>query len=227
MNISAVLKDLGHPWIDGYKPYGNYQKLLFDVVEARLNADKSTQDIVKELILAPFEAPPISDLKSTCENPPKAESFNYIVDPGLTEKRKHQPRITDWITLDARNQSLGLAGEKFVLDFESKRLYEAGKKKLANKIEHISKTRGDGLGYDILSYEDSGKERLIEVKTTTLGKRNPFYVTRNELNCSVLQDDVYHLYRVFSFRTNPRLYQLKGRLDRNFDLDPVQYRARR
>jgi len=35
-NISAVLIELGFPYIQGYKPLSNYQQLLFDVVEAWL-----------------------------------------------------------------------------------------------------------------------------------------------------------------------------------------------
>jgi hypothetical protein len=39
---------------------------------------------------------------------------------------------------------------------------------------------GDGAGYDILSFDPSGKERLIEVKTTNGAAKTPFFLTRNE-----------------------------------------------
>jgi hypothetical protein len=35
-NISAILIQLGFPYISGYKPYGNYQGLLREVVAGRL-----------------------------------------------------------------------------------------------------------------------------------------------------------------------------------------------
>ena len=35
-NISAVLDEMGEPWIDGYKPLPNYQKSLRRAVEHRL-----------------------------------------------------------------------------------------------------------------------------------------------------------------------------------------------
>jgi hypothetical protein len=35
-NISAILIELGYPYIDGYKPLRNYQELLREVVEERL-----------------------------------------------------------------------------------------------------------------------------------------------------------------------------------------------
>ena len=37
---------------------------------------------------------------------------------------------------------------------------------------------GDGLGFDILSFDDADdSERMLEVRTTGLGKFFPFYVT--------------------------------------------------
>lgn len=227
MNISAVLRDLAHPWIDGYKPYGNYQQLLFNIVEARLNSDDVTVALVERSISDPVETPVLSNLSSIWEKPPKRENSGYVFDSNPLKKYNPQAKRIDYLKLEARNQSLGLAGEEFVLEYESERLYQAGKKKLSNKIDHVSKTQGDGLGYDILSYEEDGKERLIEVKTTSYGKRTPFYVTRNELTCSVQRDEVYHLYRVFAFRKDPKLFGLQGRLDRCLDLDPVQYLAQR
>ena len=41
--------------------------------------------------------------------------------------------------------------------------------------------RGDGAGFDVLSFDLGGKERLIEVKTTNGAARTPFFMTRNEM----------------------------------------------
>jgi hypothetical protein len=41
---------------------------------------------------------------------------------------------------------------------------------LAQRLEPVSATRGDGHGNDILSFETSGADRLIEVKTTAYGQ---------------------------------------------------------
>lgn len=38
-NISAVLNDAGHSFVDGYKPAGNYQQQLQEQVLARINLD--------------------------------------------------------------------------------------------------------------------------------------------------------------------------------------------
>ena len=41
------------------------------------------------------------------------------------------------------------------------------------------------LGYDVLSFDDADEsEKLIEVKTTGLGKFFPFFVTVNEVRCT-------------------------------------------
>src|ERR1700689_2222228 len=37
-NISAVLDELGMPWIPGYKPKRNYQNAIFDAIDRYLTA---------------------------------------------------------------------------------------------------------------------------------------------------------------------------------------------
>jgi hypothetical protein len=68
-------------------------------------------------------------------------------------------------------------------------------------------------------------ERLIEVKTTGLGKYTPFYVTGVELRCSEDVGDRFHLYRFFDFARSPRLYVLRGSLRERCQLEPTVYRA--
>ena len=75
----------------------------------------------------------------------------------------------------------------------------------------VSDTRGDGLGFDVLSFDEADEsERMIEVKTTIQGKYFPFFVTSNEVRCSVAMAEQYHLYRLFRFTQRPRLYVLHG-----------------
>ena len=49
------------------------------------------------------------------------------------------------------------------------------------------------------SFNSDGSARLIEVKTTGLGKSFPFNVTVNEVRCSEARPREFHLYRVFNF----------------------------
>ena len=85
---------------------------------------------------------------------------------------------------------------------------------------------GDGLGFDIISFDDTDdSERKLEVKTTGLGKFFPFYVTSNEVRCSEDIPQQYHLFGVFDFGREPRLYILHGSLRERCQLDRVLYRA--
>ena len=113
----------------------------------------------------------------------------------------------------------------FVLRLEDERLRRLGARNLANRIEHVSTSRGDGVGYDIMSFERSGEERFIEVKTTRFGEMTPFYATRNEVEVSAAEPSRYHLYRVYQFEKDPKVFILRGSLRDSVSLDPIAFRA--
>jgi hypothetical protein len=52
-NISAILIELGYPYIDGYKPLRNYQELLREVVEERLLSAPALDDEIASLVISP------------------------------------------------------------------------------------------------------------------------------------------------------------------------------
>ena len=56
---------------------------------------------------------------------------------------------TNYLEREARNSSLGAAGEEFVLKYEKTRLESFKKLNLVDRIEQISETQGDWAGYDI------------------------------------------------------------------------------
>jgi hypothetical protein len=132
----------------------------------------------------------------------------------------------DYMDSEARNRSLGLAGEQFIAEFEARRLHAGGHVGLSNRVEHVSKTQGDGLGFDVLSFEPSGEERLIEVKTTAFVPLTPFYISRNELKFSEERAAQFVLARVHEFRTAAKVFELKGSMRKTLRLEPVTYRAR-
>ena len=91
----------------------------------------------------------------------------------------------DFVRLDAENRALGQRGEELAFELEQRRLHdELGRPDLAREVRWVARDEGDGLGYDIHSFEGGGEDRLIEVKTTGQGKYFPFAVTRNELTVS-------------------------------------------
>ncbi len=113
-----------------------------------------------------------------------------------------------------------------MLRYEQERLSRAGQERLAGKILHISATESDSLGFDILSFEANGRERLIEVKTTRFGSFTPFFASRNEVDVSAQRQNDYQLYRLYKFSEQPKLFVLPGSLRHSCHLDPVAYSAR-
>ena len=221
-NISAAMIDLGCGYISGYKPRHNYQRLLYEVLSELVFGDEKLLAVVEADVRKPGEVPTVDDILSILTEPPKRKRAH-----GTVRERPVTPRgPVNYLEMEARNRSLGAAGEEFVLRFEQARLLAAGQDRLAGRIEHVAQTRGDGDGFDILSFEPSGAERLIEVKTTKYGAETPFYVTRNELVVSQDRAPEYHLCRVFEFRASPKLFELTGALSTTCHLDPVTYSGR-
>lgn len=225
-NISAVLTGLELPYVEGYKPRGNYQSLLAREVEAFLDKNPTfMEQLAGAPTINPDKAPPcdVLDLDKIIEDPP-AE----IIGPKESGKPwlSRKGRKIDFAQRDASNRQLAKLGEEFVVRLERHRLLLAGRDDLSRKVLWVAVETGDGLGFDVLSFDDQDEsEKLIEVKTTGLGKFFPFYVTSNEVRCSEDMADKFHLFRVFDFGRKPRVYILTGSLKDNCQLKPTQYRA--
>ncbi len=220
-NISAVLRELGFPWIAGYKPRGHFQALLRNVVEAQLTKDKLVDDAALTAATSPAAAPLLDDLSKVLVEPPKMAA--EAKEPSPRPYYSSAPQKRDYLEREARNISLGKAGEEFVLNFEHFRLHELGQKKLADKIEHVSVSKGDGMGYDILSFEPDGREKYIEVKTTAFGKETPFFISRGEIKFAEDHVEQFHLYRLFEFRKAPKLFDLPGAVESHCLINPISF----
>lgn len=222
-NISAVLIELGFPYINGYKPLRNIQGMLRDVVRDHLS---SLEDLVVADVTALQDRFKIDDVLGIGVDPPVPASgavregpVDYVV------SRQPGPPI-NYLQMEALNRSLGDAGEALVMEFERTRLLREGKDRLARNVEQVSKTVGDLAGYDIRSYEVGGQDRFIEVKTTRYGKLTPFYISAGEVRFSEANANAYRLYRLFEFRQSPGLFQLHGDVGRHVHLQAINYRAR-
>jgi hypothetical protein len=222
-NISAILIELGFPFISGYKPRSNYQALLLEVVSQRLAANQAIHQLAAADIERPAILPPVDDILDALTAPPKPVVLKNRVAAPVA---RYSVLPVNYLEREASNRSLGLAGEEFVIDFERARLIRSGAEKLASKIQHVAKVLGDAAGFDVLSFEKSGEEKLIEVKTTKYGANTPFFVSRNELEVSKTRARQYSLYRVFAFRERPLLFTLEGALSATCALDPTNYIAR-
>lgn len=218
-NISAVLDQLGLPYIRGYKPRSNLQELLRHTVSAYVSQhQKGLANVMDEL-----------DAQTAAG---EHKFLGVLVDPPTVEPlqvRRKRPRLArkfDYAQRDEHNRKLGYNGEAWTVDFETARLAEANRHDLADKIDWVSDRIGDGAGYDILSFEDDEQARFIEVKATNGGSLTPFIVTRNEVEFSEESEDAFCLYRIFEFSSKPQLFILRGSIPSNLELEALDYRAR-
>jgi hypothetical protein len=214
-NISAVLEELGLPWIVGYKPKRNYQASIFGAIDRYLS---SNQDVVYEQL--PPKMLAVADDGAAFVDAPKLELPS--VRPWQLERlvRKFDP-----VERDLRNRSLGRAGEEFVLEIEKNKLERLKRPDLLKKVRWVSEDEGDGAGYDILSFEPDGRERLIEVKTTNGAARTPFFLSENECQRAVASAESWRLYRVHLFAQTPRIFQIAPPLNEMLHLRPDIWRA--
>lgn len=225
-NISAAMIDLGYPYINGYKPLSNYQKLLRDIVEQQVAHNTLLDRAALNAVEQPAIAPLLSRLDDVLVPIPQSSRSRRVAEPAQPYANRFAAIQRDYFAREAHNRSLGEAGESFIVEFEARRLHGLGQRLLSERVEQVSKTQGDGLGYDVLSFDETGRERFIEVKTTSFGDQTPFYVSRNEVAFSEFQPEQFHLYRVFEFRQKPKLFDLPGVISNHCNLDPVSYLAR-
>lgn len=140
-------------------------------------------------------------------------------------------RHVDYIRAQRNRTAIGKAGEKAAFEYEKQRLTSLGYDDLAQRVEWVADTQGDGLGYDILSFDiidGAIVERFIEVKTTTGAITKPFDVSINEVEFSEENANSFVLFRIFEFssRSNEiHFYKVQGSLRDNFQLSATNFLA--
>ena len=112
----------------------------------------------------------------------------------LDKKYSFRGHYNDHDSKQKRNKRIGDLGEQIVLQYEK----EHCPAHLAHKVIHSSKSEGDGLGYDILSFEVNGSEKFIEVKATTGDLGRSFFLTGAEVARSKKEGNKYFLYRLYN-----------------------------
>lgn len=219
-NISAVLINLGSPYIRGYKPRYNYQQAL----------EKQVSDYIGQHL--PILENKFEDFATQNIIIPTTE-INFetllVTEPEITEFAEREPTYKpikiNYLEREQNNRNLGERGEQLVLDYERYRLIIAGKESLADKIEWVSKEKGDGAGFDILSKNNNGTDRYVEVKTTKLTKETPIFLSKTEVSFATLKSKEFYLYRVFNFNTNPQLFIKNGQYDKFCRLIPQSFKG--
>jgi hypothetical protein len=220
-NISAALIKLGLPFIRGYMPRWNYQAVLEKMIVEYIDHRKT----VFEKSFSEFADSSIIQMKrvnfeSLVELPPN----NQFVarEPDTVNVRR--PVKINYLQREQSNSSLGMKGEELVMGYEKWRLVKLGKESLADRIEWVSQ-HDDGAGFDILSRNENGTDRYIEVKTTKLSKETPIFFSKNEYDFSLRNSDKYHLYRLFNFSEHPKMFNVAGNFDEFCRKEATQYKG--
>lgn len=133
-------------------------------------------------------------------------------------------RFTDYNEIDKENKKIGDIGELMVLEYERLR---TAKFNTGNQPTHDAKDIGDGIGYDILSYEEDRSKKYIEVKTTKGKKSSSFFITQNELKKSQIEKGNYFLYRLYDLDEKlmkAKLFIINGDLS-NYCINPIKYKV--
>lgn len=147
---------------------------------------------------------------------------------GKTTTEFYNNKVKDFEGEARKNTKLGKIGEQIVVDYEKIMLMRAGREDLADKVRMTSDFAGNAEKFDVLSFDENGNEKYIEVKTTRGGLSNLFHISESEVAFSWQFADKYYLYRVYNL--NPKIKSaslkiLKGAITRE-KLTATEYTCR-
>ena len=137
----------------------------------------------------------------------------------------------DYNKINLSKEKIGKDSEKLVYDWEKERLKKEQREDLAKNVFWESEENGDGAGYDIKSFEKRNGEYVeiyIEVKGTNKSINQAFDISINEIEASNKYSDRYFIYRLGEIYSDvPKFYKINGRIEDNFELEAVNFKARK
>lgn len=163
----------------------NFEEQINRIIAGNLNQE--AENIINKKNIERFELELMTKIPENLEFEEKGKTRRAI--------------MRDYLVLQEEQNKNGLDGEIKVLEYEKVRLtkHKLLKSKIDN-IKHVSRELGDGLGYDILSFdilEDRIQEIYIEVKTTKGDITRPFFMTPNEIEFAREKQGQYRIYRLY------------------------------
>lgn len=232
-------------WVEN----GQYNTLLAKDIEEDpvrqqdLNKLRSEKDLIENININEF-----SDLIANIDKLEFEITYKPIdnkkqEDSGDTTKIKNKKKFSNpkknknYAEEYIKKQIIGVIGEAIILKKERERLSNSKQVELVEKVNDIewsSKDIGDGLGYDIKSFDiKDGKviSKYIEVKTT-IGPDNDFEITAAEVEKSheLNENGIYAIARIYNLDIENRtadFYFKEGNLESNYELETSVYTARR
>lgn len=188
---------------------------------------KSTPNEIRDYIYFKNDYPNLKDIRP--------EFINLEIDSTQVFSKKDRKsmlpktKIIDFEKENKKHKRLGERGEQVVLYAERDSLREMGKAKLIKEIKQISK-ENSSAGYDILSFEEDGRNKYIEVKSTnnSPSSKANFIITINEVERAKELKN-YYIYIVFNVRSkNPKIWILRDPFsfqDKGLTLTPISFRV--
>lgn len=188
-NIMAISYDINklppdHKIVNDVQTFLNFYEQLRQDVGASIDEEIAVEDI-KTRSHKQIEVIPFVKYK---EKLPKKKTSTY------------QP-----VRRSKESKKVGDAGEHLVFKYEKKRLKNAGHNELATNVRWLA-DEGKYPGYDILSFNEDGSERWIEVKATKGARISTVELTENERSTALkAPSGRYWLYLVIKVFTRPKL----------------------
>jgi hypothetical protein len=241
-NNSNVTPETKKPEVVEVKP----KEVLPVINESKTVAKTEKEDASKTVSYTDYVLGKAKKLFSNDKPKPKVTDFEVVenIDSLFKTKEESKAEIAktnfsyqpeslsgqEYIELAKEKQEIGLCGELYILEYEKKALIKEGRADLAQKISHVAKDKGNYLGFDVLSYDKDGREKYIEVKTSTQSYKSDFILTKNELDKIHLLGN-YFIYRLFDFdiqKNEGSLYKVncETELKDYFILEPISYRVK-
>lgn len=169
--------------------------------------------------------PDVKDESEIDTNNIEVVDLNYIKQHLSVRGSKVGVVGKDYLKANQLKKNQGERAECSVLYYEKNLLEQNGKQDLASKVEWSSKEKGDGLGYDIKSYFDDGREKYIEVKSkNSYNNVLDIYITENELDFLRNNRESSFIYYVFKHNNKIKLHIVNWDYIKEYWIKPTQYR---
>lgn len=188
---------------------------------------ESTPNELRDYIDFKGDYPNLRDIK------PKFINLEVDIAQGLSKKERKRAlsktKLIDFEKENKKHRRLGERGELVVLNAERDLLKEKSKAVWAKRIIQISK-KNISAGYDILSFEEDGRNKYIEVKSTNNSPSSKvnFLITINEYE-KAKELKNYYIYIVFDVKSiNPKIWKLRDPFsfqDKGLTLTPISFRV--
>lgn len=206
-----MCKTLIYAAIQYYRDTNDSRKIMLNKARYKEYSNDKVDDRAKKDKLISK----ISESEKHSDVPAKEVHLDMVSkpeDPIDAKERKDRIRSKDGIDYSEqqkRNQETGDIGEKLVLANEIDKARKWGlSEDCVSQIRRVS-LESDDYGFDILSFDQNGKEHYIEVKTTKASSNSlSFVLTQNELDHARKYGSAYSIVMVFDVAQNPRIWDM-------------------